>query len=277
MRSARLILEPVATTGAWNMAVDEALLESALAHGTATIRIYQWSAPTVSLGYFQDADEFARDRQWQGVAAVRRLSGGGAILHDRELTYSLTLPPAHPLTAQPSNLYALVHAAIIEVLAAHGITASLRGTPSVRSPWSIEDRSAGLPESMDNGQLTIDRSSFLCFGRGDPNDVLLGPHKIVGSAQRRRRGAILQHGSLLLERSPHAPDFPGIAELAGIHLDRSAFSHQFGAAIAATLGKSATLSDLAPQEHSLARSLELDRYRSIRWRSPSSPRMTIDY
>ena len=243
----RLIVEPAPTPGTWNMAVDETLLESALADGRTTVRVYQWSAPTVSLGYFQDADEFERDTQWRGLAAVRRLSGGGAILHDREVTYSLAMPASHSLTAQPSRLYRVAHEAIIEVLGQHGIHARMRGE---------------LAPSIDHRPSTID--TFLCFGRGDPNDIVLGAYKIVGSAQRRRRGAILQHGSVLLERSPHAPEFSGVRELAYVELDPAELSVEIGTALTKALGEHAGVG-LDPGELELAATLQRERYSALRW------------
>lgn len=280
MPAARLILEPVPTPGVWNMAVDETLLESALASGTVTIRIYQWSAPTISLGYFQDADELERDPQWVGLAAVRRLSGGGAILHDREITYSISLPPSHAIATHPSRLYAIAHDALIAVLAAHGVRAVMRGgaahqpeAPARESGCAdVIEPSLALRTSESNvAQSSIDHrrstiNPFLCFGRGDPHDIVLGPHKIVGSAQRRRRGAILQHGSILLELSPHAPDFPGIGELTGVRLDPIALSRQVGTAITQAFGAQSEPAELTAAEHDAAQALERTRYNSLRWR-----------
>ncbi|MBL8851833.1 MAG: lipoate--protein ligase family protein [Planctomycetaceae bacterium] len=247
MQPVRLIIEPVPTAGDWNMAVDESLLESALAGERTTVRIYRWSAPTVSLGYFQDAEEFERDSQWQELAAVRRLSGGGAILHDREVTYSIALPGSHPLAAQPSGLYRVAHDAIIAVLARHGAHARMRGDAAATS---------------DQRPATSD--PFLCFGRGDPNDIVLGTYKIVGSAQRRRRGAILQHGSVLLERSPHAPEFSGLRELTGVTFDPEPFSVEVGSALATTLGEHAE-GGLEPDELDRAATLQRKRYFALRW------------
>ena len=247
MSLARLFIESEPLPGARNMAVDETLLESALERDISSVRIYEWSAPTVSLGYFQDAGEYERDSQWSGLAAVRRLSGGGAILHDREITYSVALPPSHVISSQPSRLYGLVHNAVLEVLAEHCITACMRGAA----------------QSIDHRPSTIE--PFLCFGRGDPNDIVLGAHKIVGSAQRRRRGAILQHGSILLERSPHAAEFSGIAELTGIALDRFQLGEQVGVAIANVVGGRAERSGLDDLEQRRASELARDRYSTLRW------------
>jgi len=275
------------------MAVDETLLKSALDRGVAAIRLYEWSAPTVSLGYFQDADEFERDGQFAGLAAVRRLSGGGAILHDREVTYSITLPPSHPLTAHPSQLYRLAHNAIIRVLANYSVTARMRGDVShqpeapARAPGDSAESpslalrasdSTAIRPSINHQPSTINPppDPFLCFGRGDPNDIVLGSHKIVGSAQRRRRGAILQHGSLLLERSPHAPDFPGLHELTGIHLDRAALAAELGAAIAAVMDATCTAVTLSATELNRAAELQSTRYHTLRWRPRHDTSLTSD-
>ncbi len=172
------------------MAIDEALLVDAIEHGTETLRIYRWREPTVSLGYFQKDDDPVLASRFAGLPRVRRLSGGGALLHDRELTYSIALPATHPFAEAPTLLYDQVHQALVDLLVARGAAAKVRG-----EKWD-------QPEP------------FLCFGRGDPRDIVLDDFKIVGSAQRRRKGAILQHGALLLERSPHAPEFPGLFDLA---------------------------------------------------------------
>src|SRR5689334_5041875 len=98
------------------MAVDEALLIDAAEHNTDTSRFYSWSPTTPPLGYFQnfaDRDQHAASRN---CAVVRRQTGGGAILHDREITYSLVLPPAHPLTKQNEKLYEIVHQVFVKIL-----------------------------------------------------------------------------------------------------------------------------------------------------------------
>src|SRR5262245_32066382 len=87
----RLIIDPP-QKGAWNMAVDQALLESAAASGGVALRFYQWSEPTLSLGYFQPIAARSEHPPSLHSPVVRRASGGGAILHDRELTYSIAAP-----------------------------------------------------------------------------------------------------------------------------------------------------------------------------------------
>ena len=185
-----LQLETIARSGSENMAIDERLLERAVEQSVSTLRFYQWEEPTVSLGYFQKDLTAVPDR-FERLPVVRRLSGGGAILHDCELTYSLSLARQHPWAADPLRLYARVHDEIIAIFAEFGLNSSLRGDaaadPAIKT--------------------------FLCFSRADANDIVVGDKKVVGSAQRRRKGCVLQHGSILLQASSFAPEFPGLAEL----------------------------------------------------------------
>src|SRR5688572_17520100 len=111
----RLIIDSPAA-GPRNMAIDEALLSDATENGVATLRFYQWSEPTLSLGYFQRYDERYQHTGSRDCAVVRRQSGGGAILHDRELTYSLALPAGHPLARDSQRLYSAIHEAFINML-----------------------------------------------------------------------------------------------------------------------------------------------------------------
>ena len=76
------------------MAVDEALVDDAAARGTCWLRFYGWAEPTLSLGYFQGHEERLAHRPSRQCPVVRRMSGGGAILHDAEITYSLAIPHA---------------------------------------------------------------------------------------------------------------------------------------------------------------------------------------
>lgn len=205
--NAHLFTDPPAP-GAWNMAVDESLLLDAAANGTASLRFYSWNEPTLSLGYFQryaDREQHAASR---ACAVVRRQTGGGAILHDRELTYSLVLSETHPFAKHSQQLYATVHQAIIETL--DGLSRS--SSPAQSNP-QLQLRETGT-------NLRADEEPFLCFQRQSPGDVIARPTnpqqplcKILGSAQRRYRRAVLQHGSLLVERSPAAPELPGLTDL----------------------------------------------------------------
>lgn len=191
------------------MALDEFLLESAVDRGQSTLRWYRWSEATVSLGYFQKEVPPEVAERFAGVPVVRRLSGGGAILHHHELTYALALAGDHPLAADPRALYDLVHQAIIAVLQPAGVPVALRG--------------AARPDL---------EGRFLCFSRGDPFDVVCAGFKVLGSAQRRRKRAVLQHGSLLIRRSEWTPEFPGICDLTPRELDLERLAEELEGALA---------------------------------------------
>lgn len=188
--SLRVTHEPAAQSGLENMQIDEDLLNHAVQSGQSTLRFYEWKEPTISLGYFQK-DVGLVPEPLRGLPLVHRLSGGGAILHDQELTYSLSVASGHPWTSDPTEIYRFVHEQVIGLLARNGLESRLRGS-----------------EESDP-----QNKSFLCFSRADPNDIVVGTHKIVGSAQRRRKGAVLQHGSILWCKSRFAAEFPGIQDL----------------------------------------------------------------
>jgi lipoate-protein ligase A len=192
MTDCRLLIDPPGS-GAWNMALDEVLWEWCTRTAGCCWRFYRWEEPTVSLGYFQ-----AFEDRWQHPASrscpiVRRASGGGAIVHDAELTYAMAVPLSHAMAGQRQALYRAVHATLIETLADFGIAASLHG---------------------DTPTASASPRPFLCFQRRSPGDVLVGEAKIAGSAQRRNRSAVLQHGSVLWARSPAAPELEGLKETA---------------------------------------------------------------
>ena len=160
-----------------NMAYDEALLRRAAATGEAVLRVYGWSGPALSLGRNQpardDYDEGAmRDR---GISVVRRLTGGRAVLHHREVTYSVTAPDAFGGTRRES--YRRINDLLVRGLHALGADASI-AAPSRRSPAP---------------------STAPCFEEPTAGELVLGSRKLVGSAQYREGGAILQHGSILIE------------------------------------------------------------------------------
>jgi lipoate-protein ligase A len=189
----RLIVDPPGG-GAWNMAVDEHLLGWTAENGCCCWRFYRWEEPTLSLGYFQQCAEREGHDASRECPVVRRASGGGAIVHDRELTYSLTVPAEHPLARRRQWTYEAIHQTLIAVL----------------SPWGIQARLYGIPEGGEKKSR-----EFLCFNRRSSGDVVVGGVKVAGSAQRRAAEAVLQHGSVLLHRSLAAPELAGVDETSG--------------------------------------------------------------
>lgn len=177
----RLLRDPP-LEGAVNMARDEALLRGVEADTSPpTLRIYTWRQPTLSLGYFQKFQDLsAQPAALRSLQVVRRLTGGGAILHDLELTYCLALPGEHPfLAVGHPRLYEVVHAVIAAMAMAEGLPAT---------------RGQGEPA----GSAGARRGPFMCFHRHYQLDVLVGGRKLAGSAQRRTRRGLIQHGSLIL-------------------------------------------------------------------------------
>lgn len=295
--SCRLLIDPPAA-GAWNMAVDEALLDMA-AEGRAALRFYQWNEATLSLGYFQHFEQRAQHAASRCCAAVRRLTGGGAIVHDRELTYSLALPRGLASADDRDRLYSLAHRSLLAALAEKGIRAEVfclcppagaasetaAHGPLRLSSVTIERAGSNAPSNQTgspggqagndsfapgNSALSCEpadrhEEAFLCFQRRTPGDVILGGMKIAGSAQRRRRGAVLQHGSVLLARSSAAPELPGIAEISGIDLSPLELVECWQPLLARAMGLNVTPQPLSAEERLRVESLVGLRYANRTW------------
>jgi lipoyl(octanoyl) transferase len=172
----RFLLSPSAT-GAENMALDEALMTHARSTGEWTFRVYEWSAPTISFGRNQTArGRYDLDRiDSKGLAVVRRPTGGRAILHDREITYSVTAPVDSAGDLRES--YDRINEIVLEGLRSLGVHASL-AEGKTRAP------SLGMAP---------------CFNEPSAGELILAGRKLAGSAQWRSDGALLQHGSILVE------------------------------------------------------------------------------
>lgn len=178
--------------GPTNMARDEHLLH-AQDITPGALRIYEWSPATLSLGYFQSFGEIAKlPPPANQLAVVRRLTGGGAILHDREITYCLVLADCvEPAKRSPAELYRLVHTCWRDVLAG-----------DVPQPIDLAPEEFPLPSPRSG--------PFFCFAKPGRTDLLLAADKVLGSAQRRIPGRVMQHGSLILG--------PSVVSQGGTHL-----------------------------------------------------------
>ncbi len=168
-------MEHAAAPGARNMAVDEALMGAARA-GEVVVRLYRWSPPCLSLGRNQRARaRFDRDAAEElGVDVVRRPTGGRSVYHHRELTYAVAAPADRWGSLRES--YRLLNRALLRGLAALGVEAGA-APASGRAPGP---------------------SPRACFRDPLPGEIVVEGRKLVGSAQWRRDGALLQHGSILL-------------------------------------------------------------------------------
>jgi len=161
-------------SAAMNMAIDEALLETAV---VPTIRFYRWRSPALSFGYFgkfSDVAIYAAERD-----LVRRWTGGGIVFHWDDLTYSIVIPASDPVFDESSiAIYEKIHRALCAALAGHNQGAEL---VTVANQLRAGDRG-----SCDND----------CFANPVPADVMMDGRKIAGAAQRRARRGLLQQGSI---------------------------------------------------------------------------------
>ncbi len=196
------------------MAVDEKLLKS---DEPCVLRLYGWDPVALSLGHFQEEDEsLLRPFREARIDIVRRITGGGAILHAHELTYSLCGNVGEgPFSGGVEDSYTLVHDAWIRTLATFGVTA---------------EHATDAPPSIRH----TDRP-FLCFSRATRWDVVAGGAKLIGSAKRERRGRALQHGSVILRRHPLGGPCAALDELAPAPIDRADLATTFARELAEAL------------------------------------------
>lgn len=249
--------------GTWNMAVDEALLDAvSRRRAQPTLRLYRWTPACLSLGYFQSfaAVDVGACRSY-GVTVVRRPTGGRAILHDRELTYSIALPVA-ALDGESGVLQSYYRLS-------QGLMEGLRGL--------------GVETTLAPSLPLRDAHGPACFDRPSDHEILLNGRKLIGSAQVRRNGALLQHGSVLfrpqveevlrcLRLDPLEADRQRTAmadAVAGLDQAGSFTPGEVGRALAAGLaavfGVQLQPGSLSPGERDEAAQLERRKYRTPAW------------
>jgi lipoyl(octanoyl) transferase len=155
---------------AWNMALDEALLEACQKIRAPILRFYGWNEPAASFGYFQRYAEIAA---WTPLRPlIRRPTGGGLVPHDADWTYSVIIPPSDPwYQLRAPESYRRLHEWLAESLNAAGIAARLAASAQKEIP----------------GQ---------CFAGAEQHDVLVKGRKVAGAAQRRTRDGLLIQGSV---------------------------------------------------------------------------------
>ena len=244
---------------AWNMAVDHALAESA-ARGASgpVLRLYAWSPAAVSIGHNQpirERRESLEELRARGMEAVRRPTGGRAVLHADEVTYSVAAPAGLPgLEGGLRGSCARIHAAILAGLARLGI-----------ADLSLHE---GAPAAGP-------RRASACFATASRSEVAWRGRKLVGSAQRRLPGAILQQGSILLDSRLDAgqsalealwpESFGGgrwtsLAEAGGRRFGFDEVAGAVRAGFTEALGAAFASSALQPHEEASATSLLHDLY-----------------
>lgn len=224
--------------GPGNMAADEALLATAADEGRASLRFYRWSEPTLSLGYFQPSAPALAAQP--GLAWVRRPSGGAALVHYHEWTYALALPPGRDWQPPGVSWICRFHHIIRQALEQYGVLPHL------------------CQHEHKHGEV-------LCFLHHTPGDLILGGSKVAGSAQRKVRGAVLQHGGILLTASPHTPQLPGILDLGGPVTLMNDLPDAVCEAFTAATGWRLEPDTLSAREEAVRAELLADRYRSDAW------------
>lgn len=243
-------------SGAWNMGLDEALLDDP--DGGWTLRLYRWDQPTVSLGYAQ-AYEHGFDKlvaRRLGIPVVRRPTGGRAVLHSDELTYALTGPVDHgPLSGGISKSYRCIASGLQAGLRRLGADVQIDCSDSMKPPFSKGP----------------------CFGARTRYELSVCGRKVAGSAQRRREGRLLQHGSVLLGNpncrlwaalgkgySQAAESSIGLVEVLGHRPPARALAFNLSGALGEALQLTPRRGVLSCAEIRRARSRE-EKYCDIRW------------
>ena len=162
---------------------DTALLAQVAEGERPALRLYRWETPALSLGRFQSDDEVDRDAcRRLGVAVVRRPTGGKALLHGADLTYAVAIPRPEGADGSVDAVYCRLAGALVAGLARLGVEAAI----------ARHERADANGSGVAHGPV--------CFTSMQGADLRVGPRKLCGSAQVRRGGAVLQHGSILLDR-----------------------------------------------------------------------------
>src|SRR5699024_3640332 len=173
-------------SSAENMAIDEAIL---IAHSEGktppTIRFYGWDPATLSIGYFQKVDkELDMDRlRKRKLGIVRRPTGGRAVLHDQEMTYSVIVGEDYPgMPTSVTDSYRVLSQGLLEGFRKLDLSAEM------------------VPlETEEEKEKYASMGSAACFDSPSNYELVVEGRKVAGSAQTRQRGVILQHGSILLD------------------------------------------------------------------------------
>jgi lipoate-protein ligase A len=223
-----LIQEPLPPPLA--LAIDEAIARRCHENGGwATLRFYQWDRPAISLGRFQVADRAVRLDQCraEGIPLIRRITGGRAVWHHRELTYSITSPlPSGLFSPRLQDAVAVIGQGLLCGLKNLGIPAHASASPTGHTATTSPPR----PNDI--------RQSAYCFANTSWYEITCQDKKLIGSAQRRWRDRLLQQGSILLHHEPEAIR-------RWLIVDESALNHAIGLASLFPQAQCPALAELA--------------------------------
>jgi len=224
------------------MAADEVLVRAAAEHGIASLRFYGWSPATLSLGYFQSVSARHDDARLAALPFVRRPSGGAALVHHHEVTYALAVPPGrewHIGGPWMPCMHELIARALAGLVAGQVVPATADAT-------------------RQDGET-------LCFQKWTLGDLLCRGFKVVGSAQRKYRGALLQHGSILLRHSEHAPMLLGLENMNGVALPTDRLCVEIAGEVARETGWQLVLAEWSDEERVAIPALVREKYGTRQW------------
>ena len=245
------LLNTGALSGALNMAIDQALLKlHALGLSPPTLRFYQWQPPAISIGYFQQPQTINLSLcSSLEIDVVRRPTGGRAVLHQNELTYSLIAGTKEGIPSSLPKAYGLICEGLLAGFRLIGIEAKMG-----------QEKQTGSPPDI-------------CFLRSSISDIVCQGKKFVGSAQMWSGSSLLQHGSILLEPQKEtltklmemSPDSQekihtelgnrttSLLELLGYRIETDRIMDAIVEGMALILGVSFEKGQLSPEEWALAR------------------------
>lgn len=171
---------------AYNMALDEALLDwHSQGEIPPVIRFYEWNPATLSIGYFQQVhkDINLEAVKKQNLGFIRRPTGGRAVLHDQELTYSVIVTESYPnMPETVTEAYRVISEGILQGFRLLGLDAYF-----------------SVPETKEQLDDLKKPKSAVCFDAPSWYELVVEGKKVAGSAQTRQKGVILQHGAILLD------------------------------------------------------------------------------
>ncbi len=240
------------------MAVDEHLLAKHCLSGTPLLRLYGWTPPAITIGRYQGTERIDLDAcRERGVEVVRRITGGGAIFHDNEVTYSVVWPDTRRGSQiGTERLFETINAFILETYRSLGL-----------DPVYAKERG---PREKSSG-----RAQF-CFSGNENHDILIAGKKIGGNAQRQVRGAVLQHGSipLAIDYSAlqiyfrdriDAGNFTALSAACGREVSAHELGDRITDAFRNVMGVGLAEMDIDGDEEASVRELMDDRYSRDEW------------
>ncbi|MCF7908013.1 MAG: lipoate--protein ligase family protein [Candidatus Omnitrophica bacterium] len=224
--------------GYYNMAVDEAILLNYQTQRVPTLRIYGWSEPFITLGYSQEPNEVLE--LTNKLPFLKRVTGGSAILHDRELTYSITCVLEDlSLTSSVKESYKTICSFLINFYQSLGIS---------------------VKYAKDTEETSLDEQTPFCFSSWQKLDLVAADKKIGGNAQRRKRNLIFQHGSIpqeldfsIIDKAIKTPfdvrkRATSLEQLLGHHTDFSSLSQLLAKSFENTFGLELYRDVISPSE-----------------------------